>query len=107
MQLTVKERLLLLNVLPGEGDIFALRLIRDLGRELSFSEEEHAALKFEDITIGENPAKRWDETADPMKDITIGPKAISLLCAAIEAIPKLPMDYLAVYEKLDSAKQSA
>ncbi len=44
MNLSVLDRLLLLGLLPAEGDITTLRIIRTLREELSFTEQEHADL---------------------------------------------------------------
>jgi len=44
MKLRTYERLLLLNVLPREGDLTMIRIVRQLREALSFTEEEHAAL---------------------------------------------------------------
>ena len=69
MQLSVAERLLLLNVLPKEGDILSLRIVLKLKEELSFSEAEHAALKFHQDGEGIH----WDETGAQQ----LGPKEIA------------------------------
>jgi len=46
MKLSVKDRLLVLQVLPDASDITTMRITRDLAKDLSFSEAEHKALKF-------------------------------------------------------------
>ena len=48
MKLSVFERLILLNVMPKEGDFTTLKIIRNLQEALSFSEEE---LKVLDVKV--------------------------------------------------------
>lgn len=46
MILSVFERLILLNILPTNGDILTIRTKRKLREDLSFSEGEHQSLQF-------------------------------------------------------------
>ena len=46
MKLSVKARLLILQVLPDESNITTMRIVRDLKGALSFSEAESKALAF-------------------------------------------------------------
>jgi len=46
MKLSVKARLLILQVLPDESNITTMRIVRDLRRNLGFSEAESEALAF-------------------------------------------------------------
>ena len=46
MKLSVKARLLILQVLPDESNITTMRIVRDLQGNLSFSEAESKALAF-------------------------------------------------------------
>lgn len=41
MDLTVLERLVLLGLMPAEGDLTTLRIVRELREALSFDEDEH------------------------------------------------------------------
>lgn len=79
----VLERLLLLNsVLPERGNITTLRLVQRFREELSFSEEEHAALKFQ-----EEPGQplRWAKKAESPKEIAFGPKIRELIATGLMA----------------------
>lgn len=76
LELGVFERLLILNLLPPEGDFTTLRIIRDLKRELSFSEEELAVLQFEQ---SESDIKWNREGGDIKKTVTFGDKAQALI----------------------------
>jgi hypothetical protein len=46
MHLNVKERLVLLDALPKEGNLTTIKLVRQLRESLSFTEEEHTILQF-------------------------------------------------------------
>lgn len=101
MTLTVSERVLLLNILPGEGDVLSLRIIRKLREALSFSEEEHAALnlKHDGGFIHWNAKAAAD--AAP-KNVELGPKAQELIADALKqmsAQKKLREEHLGLWEK--------
>lgn len=98
MELSVAERLLLLGLLPKEGDITTVRIVHDLRRELSFTEEEHAALG---VTI-EDGRIHWDGAAEAPRDVPIGGKAQALIVSALEDLSdngKLTEQHLGLYEK--------
>jgi hypothetical protein len=46
MNLNVLERLLLLNILPQQGDLTTIKVVHRLREDLGFTEEEHAVLQF-------------------------------------------------------------
>ena len=71
MELSIKERLLLSGVLPQQGNIATLKIVRQLKEDLSFSEEE-----FKEINLQKSGEDgfRWDK--DISKDIQIGEKAV-------------------------------
>ncbi len=80
MELSVGERLALLDVLPKEGDYTTLKLLRKLREALSFSEGEHKSLKFEK----EGDTVRWQEQGDIPKDIVIGEKTTDIIVDALK-----------------------
>ena len=97
MELSVRDRLLLLQVLPREGDYTTLKLVRTLREELSFNEAEHAVLQFKDGggTI------QWEE-AGLLKDVVIGEKASDVIVMAfkrLDAEHRLHHEHLGLYEK--------
>jgi hypothetical protein len=98
MILTVYERLLLLNILPKEGDITTIRIIRRLKDELSFSEEEHAALQFKN----ENGNMMWREDAEKDKEVEIGEKATDIIVDSLKVLnkaKKLKESHLDLYDR--------
>jgi hypothetical protein len=98
MTLTVLDRVLLLNALPKVGDITTVRIVRQLREELSFSEEEHAQLKFEQKPdfLG------WNPDANVVKDITLGAKATAVIVDTLKALnttKQLTSDHLELFDK--------
>jgi hypothetical protein len=73
MTFTVKERVLLLQIIPqAQGDVTALRLIHRFLDDLSFSEAEHAELNFQTSPEG---VTTWTVgPTTPLKEIEIGKK---------------------------------
>ena len=92
--LSVKARLMLLGILPAEGDLTTIRIVRELREGLSFSETEHKQLKFRQ----DGSMLQWDEKAKvPDKELDIGPKALEVIRAAIKKLDdekKLVPDHL-------------
>lgn len=99
MKLNVLERLLLLNMLPGEGDLTTIRIVRQLREELSFSEEEHAALNFR--PVGENQL-RWEDGVVDDKEFDFAAKATGLIADALEKLikeEKVQEQHISLFDK--------
>ena len=84
MELNVFNRLILLNILPKEGDFTTLKIIRKLREDLSFSEEEHKLLQFKQ----ENGSIQWQQDTAGPKDIIIGEKASDVISDALKKLDK-------------------
>jgi len=100
MQLGILERLVLLSVLPKEGDFMTLKVLRNLREDLSFSEAEHKELQFS--RNAETGNIEWQKSGDKVKDITIGEKATDIVKAVLKKLDeekKLSDDLYTVYEK--------
>ena len=98
MELTVTERLVLLQLLPQEGDYTTLKIVRRLREELSFDEDEHAALGF----VQDDERVRWNPDADLVKDIDYGGKASSIVVEKLAELDEqkvLREEHLPLYEK--------
>jgi len=105
MTLTVLDRILLLNLLPAEGDITAVRIARKLREDLSFSEQEHTDLQLKQV----DSQVTWDTDAAARadKDIAIGPKALTLITDALTQLSerkKLTAQHLSLYDKFFPAE---
>lgn len=95
MELTVFERLLLLNVLPREADLTTLKVVRQLREDLSFSEGELAALHFrhpgetlDDGTAVPEGRIQWNRAADALKTIEIGPAASTVIVTRLRELDR-------------------
>lgn len=98
MKLNVRERILLLNILPQETNFVTLRIIRNLKENLSFKENE---LKEYEIKI-EGEKVFWNLEKDNEAEIEIGEKATDIIVEALKKLDKenkLTMDFVSLYEK--------
>jgi hypothetical protein len=98
MDLTVMDRLLLLNIMPTEGDITTIRIVNQLRGDLSFSEQEHEDFKI----LNEEGQIKWDQTTAKPKEVEIGGKAHKIIVKALKKISddgKLTAQYIDVFDK--------
>lgn len=98
MKLDVRERLILLSVLPQEGNFVTLKTIRDLQSALSFSEEEHKLYKF----VQNEGMVTWDDKTEQSKEIELGEKATDIIVAALKKLDEsktLKQEHFSIYEK--------
>lgn len=73
MDLTIMERLTLLSVLPEQGNLATLRIVRKLREDLSFTESEIVEYGVE---FGDNGRVEWgEEYATVEKTIPMGAAA--------------------------------
>ncbi len=99
MKLSVKERLVILSILPQEGSRLTWKVQKKLEDDLGFSEEELKLYKFETL---ENGNVRWDDKAEQEKEIEIGEKANDIIVLALSKLNeqnKLRKDHIAIYDK--------
>jgi len=98
MTLTIKDRLLLLTVLPREGNIVTLRIIRKLRESLSFSEEEHARLGL----VEKDNQVSWRTDVPQESEIDIGAKATKIVENTLQDLDKqkkLTEEFLPLWDK--------
>jgi hypothetical protein len=98
MTLTIKERLLLLSVLPEKGDIVSIRIVRQLRESLSFSEEDHARLGIKSA----DGIVQWDDKVPQDTEVEIGPKAHLLIAEALNKLSEskaLTEDFISLWDK--------
>ena len=105
-QMTVMERMILLGLLPGEGDITTLRIVRKLREDLSFSEQEH-----KDLQISQADGQiKWDQKKAKAKPITLGPKATRIIVKTLKTLNekgKLLSQHLDLYDRFVEARGEA
>jgi hypothetical protein len=102
MKLSVRDRLLLLEILPREGDITTIRLVRKLREDLSFSEEEHEVLG---LSYTQNPngttGVTWNELNEVPVEFEFGLKVTELIRDSLNTLntqKKLTEAHLALYD---------
>ncbi len=105
MKLSIGERIGLLNVLPAQGTLATMRVLRDLRHDLGFSEEE-----LEEAGIKQTEDRlTWKPSASIDKEIAIGPVARNVVLEAIEALDAksgVTELTLEIYDRLQSDTQS-
>ena len=100
IDLTVLERLVLLNVMPKEGDFTTLKLVRKFREELSFDEAENKALDFKQV----GDQVKWNESANIVKKFDLGEDS-QVRKLIVDALKKLSEDkklrdeHFTLYEK--------
>jgi len=98
MELNVKQRLVLLQVVPVEGvRMTDLRIARELQLKLGFTEEEQQRFGF----VQEDTRLRWNEAEDAPVDIKIGPRAHVLIQDALKKLDeekKLMLDHIELWD---------
>ena len=97
MKLSVGDRLILLGVIPREGDYTTLKIVRDMRDELSFTEEEHKKLNFRQ----DGEMMVWEEELED-KEINFGEKATDIIVDAFKKLndqKKLRIEHMELYEK--------
>ena len=98
MELQISERLVLLSILPMEGDFTTLKIVRELRESLSFNEEEHEKHNFRQ----EGSKTFWDNDTGELKEIPIGEKATDIIVDALKKLnddKKLRDEHFSLYEK--------
>lgn len=104
MELDIAERFALLGILPQQGNVITLRIIRELQNQLSFTEEE---LKHYNVQSHANPdggaRVTWTpELSTEVKDIAIGEAATGVIkeqLTKLNAQNQLHVSMLPLYEK--------
>jgi hypothetical protein len=102
MVLTMKERLLLLNILPKQGDITTIRIIHDLQCRLSPSEAEHREMGIrQERTASGETSILWDQAKDEGVEIEIGEVAARIICDALNGLNEsrgVTIDHLSLFD---------
>ncbi len=99
MELTIKERLILLQILPKVGNIVILRTLKELHEALQFTEDEISAFS---LNVNDGQVLWNEEVAHPVEvDIggTHAKAIITTALAELETAGKIPLDGLSLYEK--------
>ena len=98
MKFEVEDRLVILNVLPKEGDIVTVRLLRDLALKIGFTAKEQEDYKI--VTL-ENGQVKWDLLKAKAKEIELldpEKKAITEALEEFNKQKKLNFGQIKLYE---------
>jgi len=98
MNLSVLERLVLLKILPKEGDYASLKILTNLRLSLAFTEDEVKGWGI----AGDAATNRTTWQVDGRADIPIGEKATDIVVDAFKKLnreKKLSVDDMTAYEK--------
>ena len=101
MTFTTMERFLLLSLLPAEGNITNLKLIRMAKEDLSFDEAELAHLKITEVQTPNGPGTKWEDGL-PDKEVNIGKHVSGLIHSKLLKMNKeeaLRPEHISLYEK--------
>ena len=83
----MRDRFVLLNILPPEGDIATIKIVHRLRQDLAPTEQE-----FKDYKITQKEGQvQWDDNMEKKKgpqEKKIGPKAFMLIEGAFEKLDK-------------------
>ncbi len=96
MKLGILDRITLTNVLPVEGDVVTVRILKKLRTDLGFTEQE---IKENQITSADNRVM-WQETGYKV-DISIGEKATDIIKDAFKKLnqeKKIREEMLPLYD---------
>jgi hypothetical protein len=91
MQLTISERLTLLTILPEQGDLSTLKIVREVREALSFTEAEHAryGIIIEEDTDTGMMTWQWDSAFnEETSEIAFGVRAKMLVLRQLEDLDK-------------------
>lgn len=107
MKLTILERLMLLGLLPREGNVLTLKIVRDLKSVLSFSEEEIKEYELKSPTDNPN-VFTWKKEANTVTaEVKIGEVAHSIIVEALKKLndeKKLTEAHISIYDKFVDGK---
>ena len=81
----IKERLILLLILPTQGSLSEMVEIMDLAKQLKLNDEEKNSVSFNEDSKGNIT---WDIDKDPNIDITISSDMIKILKETINKLDK-------------------
>jgi hypothetical protein len=99
-ELTILERLRLLEILPGHGNILTLRIIGDLQNKIAFSEIE---LEKYELKQDDKNHIQWNrEKGMESAEIELGKKEIEIIKNALEQLNKnerLTQEHIGLWEK--------
>lgn len=102
IELTVEERMQLLTILPPEGSLATMRIVRDLQAQVGFSAKEFQAIGVKEERQAEHTTMTWDVTKARPKRLTFAGFAVALIVGRLQKLDKeekLNKGHISLYEK--------
>ena len=99
MKLSIGERLLLLNLLPPEGDLTSIKIVRKLRESLSFNEDE---LEKYGIQVLEGGNISWESQEEA--EVRLRAKSRSMIVRALHELDergKVTEQHISLFEKFE------
>jgi hypothetical protein len=103
MKLSIVERLRLLEILPQQGDIGTLKIVRRLRETLSFSEEEVLEKGIVASVDGDKIRYKWDTEKEKPSVFEFKPVSFKIITDALKQANhrrQLPEQLISIYEEL-------
>lgn len=98
MKLNILERLMLLNVLPPEGDLRTMKVVRNLRMDLALTEQE---IKDWNVQTAENQVTWDDEKIEDAEINVAGERTVVVVDALkkLDSEKKVGSQHLSLFEK--------
>ena len=97
--MNIKERLMLLSILPTQGSVSEMVDVYDLARELKLSDEEKKQINY----IESSASVKWDVDKDPNKEVNISSDQLKIIMNQIDTLDKqkqIPLSMVELILKL-------
>lgn len=98
MKLSILERIILLNLLPKEGNIATIKTIKALSEVIALTEEEQKQCNFS----SDDKGLKWDRTKEPTLDHEFSGPQTKLVVEQLEKLneeKKILVEHLTLCEK--------
>ena len=103
MDFSVRDRLILLNVVPTQGSLVTLKMVRVLREALGFSDKE-----YRDFNLRvEGESFQWDDDKEAPKEIEVPVTMQELILTSFEELSKknvLHLEHLDLYDRFAAMK---
>ena len=103
MKLSILERILLRGVLPREGNILTVRIVRTLREKIEFKEEEIKLFEIKTVTSESgDPLITWSKKSETDIEIDITEGENTIIVERLKDLNdknKLNIDHISLYEK--------
>lgn len=103
MEFSVRDRLILLNIIPVQGSLVTLKMVRVLREELGFSDEE-----YQDFNLRtEGGSFHWDDDRERPKEVDVPTTMHELIISAFNKLSKenaLHLEHIDLYERFIQLK---